>query len=136
MREDLRRMGCAGLLTVPWGFQEETMVRELMDNPPVQFLETVRAHPEKWSRKTWQTVYDFRKDGCGLTNRKDDFARVMFDEKVDAKEGYSVEDIKDKCARAIIAFLLPIFYPEKPHRLTITWANTIISSFQGKREVD
>ena len=33
LREDLWRMGCAGLLSVPWGFQEETMVRELMDDP-------------------------------------------------------------------------------------------------------
>ena len=47
LREDLRRMGCAGLLMVPWGFQEETMVWKLMDDPPPQFHETVRAHPEK-----------------------------------------------------------------------------------------
>ena len=60
----------------------------------------------------------------------------MFDGKVDAKEGFSVDDCKDKRARAVIAFLHPIFYPEKPHRHTITWANPIIGSFQGKREVD
>ena len=35
LREDLRRMGCAGLLTVPWGFREEGMVRELIGDPPI-----------------------------------------------------------------------------------------------------
>ena len=108
----------------------------MMDEPPAQFHGTVRAYPEKWSGRTWQAVYDFGTGGCGLTNRKDDFAREMFDGKVDAKEGYSVEDCNDKRAKAVIAFLFPIFYPEKPHRLKITWANTIVGSFQGKREVD
>ena len=98
LREDLRRMGCAGLLSVPWGFQEETMVRELMDEPPAQFHGTVRAYPEKWSGRTWRAVYDFGTGGCGLTNRKDDFAREMFDGRVDAKEGYSVEDCRAKRA--------------------------------------
>src|SRR5687767_486664 len=88
LREDLRRMGCAGLLMVPWGFQEETMVRELLGDPPSQFHKTVRAHPETWTRKTWQKVYGFRKGGYGLTNRKDEFAREMFDGRVDAKEGF------------------------------------------------
>ena len=83
----------------------------------------------------WQAVYGFRKDGYGLKGRKDDFARELFDGRVDAKKRFSVEDCRDKRVRAVLAFLLPIFYPEKPHRLTITWANTIVGSFQGKREV-
>jgi hypothetical protein len=47
-----------------------------------------------------------------------------------------VADCKDRRARAVLAFLIPVFYPEKPTRVTITWANTIFGSFQGKREVD
>ena len=34
LREDLRRMGCADLLSVPWDFQEEEMVRELIGALP------------------------------------------------------------------------------------------------------
>ena len=34
LREDLRRMDCAGLLSVPWGFREEEMVQELIGEPP------------------------------------------------------------------------------------------------------
>jgi hypothetical protein len=47
-----------------------------------------------------------------------------------------VADCKDHHARAVLAFLIPIFYPEKPTRITITWANTIFGSFRGEREVD
>ena len=60
-------MGCAGLLTVPWGFREEEMVRELIGEPPNQYHQTLWAHPESWTRKTWQQVYGFRKGGAGLT---------------------------------------------------------------------
>ena len=47
LRKDLRRIGSTGQLSVPWGFQEETMVRELMDEPPAQFHGTIWAYPEK-----------------------------------------------------------------------------------------
>ena len=41
-------------------------------------------------------------------------------------------DCKDPRARAVLAFLIPVFYPEKPTRVTVTWANTIFSSFKDK----
>ena len=67
LREDLRRMECAGLLMAPWGFQEEVMVKELLGEVPTPYLKTVRAQPDKWTRKMWREVYGFRKDGYGLT---------------------------------------------------------------------
>ena len=136
LREDLGRMGCAGLLTVPWGFREEEMVRELIGEPPNQYYKTLRAHPKAWTKRTWQKVYGFRLGGSGLTSRKEDFAKDQFAGKIDAKEGYNVADCKDPRARAVLAFLIPIFYPEKPTRITVTWANTIFGSFEGKRAVD
>ena len=136
LREDLRRMGCAGLLSVPWGFREEGMVGELIGEPPNQYHQTIRAHPETWTKKTWQRVYGFRKGGFGLTSRKDEYAKDQFAGKIDSKEGYCVADCRDSRARAVLAFLIPVFYPEKPTRVTVTWANTIFGSFQGKREAD
>ena len=136
LQEDLRRMGCAGLLTVPWGFREVEMVRELIGEPPNQYHKTLRAHPESWTKKVWRKVYGFRNAGSGLTNRKDDYAKDQFSGRIDAKEGYSIADCKDARARAVLAFLIPVFYPEKPTRVTVTWANTLLGSFQGKREVD
>ena len=119
LRQDLARMGCLGLIPVPWGFREERMVRELMGPPPNQYHGTIRAHPEAWKKETWRKVYNFRRGGMGLTGRKDDFAKDAFAGKIDAKEGYAVADCKDPRARAVFAFLIPIFYPEKPSRITI-----------------
>ena len=120
LRQDLTRMGCAGLMQVPWGFQEERMVRELMGSPPNQYDGTVRSHPEMWTKDIWRQVYKFRRGGSGLTSRKEDFTKDEFVGKMDAKEGYSAADCKDDRARAVLSFVIPIFYPEKPTRITAT----------------
>lgn len=60
---------------------------------------------------------------------KDEFAKDQFAVKIDSKEGYCMADCKDSRAQAVLAFLIPIFYPEKPTRVTVTWANTILSYF-------
>ena len=95
LREDLKRMGCAGLMTVPWGFREEEMVRELIGEPPNQYHKILRALPDSWTKKVWKKVYGFRLGGSGLTTRKEEFAKGRFAGKIDAKEGYSVADSKD-----------------------------------------
>ena len=126
LREDLQRMSCAGLLFVSWGFQEEEMVRELMRSPPSRYHKTPRAHLETWTKRTWQRVYGFRLGGSGLTTRKEEFAKDLFEGKIDAKEGYRLADCKDRRARAILAFLIPVFIrtsrPESPrHGRTRFW---------------
>ena len=88
-------MGCAGLLSVLWGFREEEMVRELIGAPPNQNHKTPRAHPETWTKRTWQRVYGFRLGGSGLTTRKEEFAKDQFAGKINAKEGYRLADCKD-----------------------------------------
>ena len=136
LREDLQRMGCAGLLFVPWEFREEEMVRELMRSPPSRYHKTPRAHPETWTKRTWQQVYGFRLGGSGLTTRKEEFAKDLFEGKINAKEGYRLVDCKDHRARAVLAFLIPVFHPDKPSRITATWTNTILGSFRDARAVD
>jgi hypothetical protein len=44
-------------------------------------------------------------------------------------------DCKDREARAVLAFLIPIFYLEKPMRITSTWTRMILGAFRRKREV-
>jgi hypothetical protein len=71
-----------------------------------------------------------------LTGRKEDFTSGEFSGKADPKEGFAITDCKDPKARAVLAYLIPIFYPEKPMRITSTWASTILGAFRRKREVD
>jgi hypothetical protein len=52
------------------------------------------------------------------------------------KDGYSIEDCKDPRHRRLLAFLVPIVYPEKPNRITVTWGNTIFRALNGGRKVN
>jgi hypothetical protein len=52
------------------------------------------------------------------------------------KDGYSIEDCKDPRHRRLLAFLVPIVYPEKPNRITVTWGNTIFGALNGGRKVN
>lgn len=52
LREDMRRMGCADLLTLPWDFRKEAMIWELIGEHLNQYHKTIRAHPESWTKKT------------------------------------------------------------------------------------
>jgi hypothetical protein len=38
--------------------------------------------------------------------------------RTDLKEGFAMADCKDSRIRAVYAFLIPVFYPDKPTRIT------------------
>ena len=45
-------------------------------------------------------------------------------------------DCKEPRARKVLEFLVPLLYPEKPTRVTITVGNTIFGALSGERPVD
>lgn len=112
------------------------MIRELMGPLSNEYDGTLRGKPTQWTKEVWRKVYGFQKGGQGTASRKEDFSRGEFSGKPDPKEGFSITDCIDDKARAVLSFLIPIFYPEKPTRVTGTWASTILGSFRMKREVD
>jgi hypothetical protein len=46
--EDLQTMGCYGLLEKPWDFNDEEVVRELLNGVSNEFDNTIRATPTRW----------------------------------------------------------------------------------------
>jgi hypothetical protein len=52
------------------------------------------------------------------------------------KDRYAIEDCKDPRHKRLLAFLIPIVYPEKPNRVTVTWGNTIFEALSGSRKVN
>jgi hypothetical protein len=136
LSKNLIRMGCSGLLNRPWGFREEHMVRDLIGELSNEYNGTIRGRPEVWTKETWGLVYRFQNGGSGLTGRREDFTSREFSGKANPKEGFAIADCKDPEARAVLAFLILIFCPEKPTRITSTWASTILGAFRRKREVD
>jgi hypothetical protein len=81
-------------------------------------------------------VYHFGKGGGGLAGRKDEYVKECFRDLPSPKDGYSIDDCKDPRHKRLLAFLVPIVYPEKPNRITVTWGNTIFGALNGGRKVN
>ena len=66
----------------------------------------------------------------------DQFIDGMFSGCVNPKDGYAVVDCKDPRAKRVLEFLVPLLYPEKPIKVTITVGNTIFGALFGERSID
>jgi hypothetical protein len=134
--EDLQTMGCSGLLEKPWGFKDKEVVRELLDGISNEFDNTIRATPTWWTEEVWREVYNFNPGGGGLAGRKDEYVKDCFKELPNSKDGYDIEGCTDLRHRRMLAFLVPIVYPDKPNRITVTLGNTIFGALIGGRKVN
>ena len=81
-------------------------------------------------------VYRFAREGEGMASQTDRFIDGKFSDRVNPKDGYVVVDCKEPRARQVLEFLVPLLYPEKPTRVTITMGNTIFGALSGERRVD
>ena len=52
------------------------------------------------------------------------------------KDGYPLLDCNDQRARRMLEFFIPILYPGKPTRVTISVGNMVFGAYTGKRVVD
>ena len=136
LEEDLRRIGCHDLMEKPWGLRMEDMVVELLGDKDNRWHETLRQAPEKWTAKEWRKVYGFAKEGEGMASRTNRFIDGKFSARVNPKDGFAVADCKEARTRRVLEFLVPLLYPEKPTKVTITVGNTIFGALSGERRVD
>jgi hypothetical protein len=134
--EDLQVMDCSGFQEKPWGFKDDRIVRELLDRVSNEFDNSIRGQPIQWTEECWREVYHFSKGGGRLAGRKDEYVKDCFNDVPSPKDGYSIEDCMDPRHRRLLAFLVPIVYPEKPNRITVTWGNTIFGALNGGRKVN
>ena len=136
LEEDLRRIGCHGLMGKPWGLRMEDPVVKLLGDKDNRWHGTMRQAPEKWTAKEWRKVYGFVREGEGMASRTDRFIDGKFSGRVNPKDGYAVVDCKEPRARKVLESLVPLLYPEKPTRVTITVGNTIFGALSRERPVD
>lgn len=131
--DDLTQMGCEGLLAHPWSLKNEGMVGELTRARSNEWEGTLRRKPEEWTEEVWSGVYSFPKRGGGWASRTDKTSTGRFHNPVNPKDGYAVADCVDPRERRMLEFVVPILYPEKPTRLTLTVANTLFGALSGDR---
>jgi hypothetical protein len=135
--EELRRMGCDGLLGKPWNLRSEATLREFRYERGNQWIQTLRQDPGRWTAKVWAKVYGFApRKGEGWANRKDSFYMGKFRGDHDPKDGFHPGNCRNLRERRVIEFILPILSPKKPKRLSITMANTLFEAMSGVRPVN
>ena len=132
----LEIMGCGGLLGVPWAYQNEQQTVELLGPPTNQFDGQIRAHPERWTVKLWKATYDFREGEVKAPERVDEYLKGEFLRTADPKDGYVIDCLKDPDARLVMAFLNPIFHPQKPRTVVAKLASLFLGAMRGKIQVD
>jgi hypothetical protein len=71
-----------------------------------------------------------------MAGRKDEYVKNCFRAPPSPKDGYAIEDGTDVRHRRVLVFLVPILYPEKLNRITITMDNTIFGALNGGRKVN
>ena len=81
-------------------------------------------------------MYGFAREGEGMASCTNRFIDGKFSGRVNPKDEYAVVDCKEPRARKVLEFLVPLLYPEKPTRVTITVGNTIFGALSGERPVD
>ena len=136
LRRDLKRMGCDGLLEVPWAYSDEELVREVIGPFPNVWDNTIRGQPKSWTPELWRETYEFSRGEMKAADRIEEYLSGEFKTTADPKDGYVLRDLKDPDARRVIGFLNPILHPEKPKRIIRALAATILGSYRGKVTVD
>ena len=136
LEEDLTRIRCIGLLSKPWAVKDERMVRELTKGAPNQYEGIVLARSETWGAERWREAYGFSIGGEGFASRTNKFIGGKFRNAANPKDGFAIADCEDSRAKRVLEFLIPILYPEKPTRVTVTVGNTIFGALLGERKVD
>jgi hypothetical protein len=135
--EDLRKMGCEGLLGQPWNVQEDNVLREFKFARGNQWIGTKRRDPENWTPDTWARVYGFQRGvGEGWAGRKDGLFAGKFRGDVDPKEGLHPTNCRNPREKRMLEFRMLIFNPEKPKRISLTMANTLFGALSGVRPVN
>ena len=137
LTEDLRIMGCKGLLAKPWNLRSEEILCEFKYERRNQWVDTKRRDPESWTLDVCNKVYGFPRGITeGLASRRDTFYTEKFRGDNDPKEGFHPGNCWSKRERKVLEFLMPVLNPEKPKRIGLTLANTLFGALSGSRPVN
>ena len=126
LAEDLRVMGCEGLLAKPWNLRLEDTLRGFKYERGNQWDHTKKRDPDNWTSDVWNQVYGFpRGILVGWAGRRDGLFAGKFRGDADPKEGFHPGNCKNRRERKVLEFLLPILNPDKPKWISLTMANTL-----------
>jgi hypothetical protein len=71
-----------------------------------------------------------------MATKREDCTRDKFSQRLNPKYGYFVKDCKDERERRMLAFLVPIFSPEKPYNIIFTLVTILLLAYFEKKVMD
>ena len=80
-------------------------------------------------------VYSFRKEGRGLASQIDKYVDDKFSILINPKDGQAIAKCVDPREKRMLEFVVPILYPKKPSRNTMTVGNTIFGALSKVRKI-
>ena len=83
----------------------------------------------------WKETYRFKPKGYGWASETNKYIVSQFCNPINPKDGYGMSDCEDFRAKHVLEFLVPILYPAKPTRVTVTVGNTLFGALLGDRLV-
>jgi hypothetical protein len=131
---NLRVMRCESLMDIPWTYTSDEMVEEVATGrPPRQFTGTLRADPSQWTEREIGATFHLDTGGAGLLARAYNANyQDWFKCKPCNTEGWGYRDAKEEELQDILMLLVPLIRPNKPTRVTISVAATIIDCLYRK----
>ncbi|CAM6084923.1 unnamed protein product [Calypogeia fissa] len=102
---------------------------------PEEFKDTKRAYP-KWNEVDISKAFGLPKEGSKLLPRRDDRLKTFFTGKIDPRDGFGIDQCFDKDVKRVLEFLVPIFHPEKPKRVTVRLGSTIVASLRNQEKIN
>lgn len=132
----LDSMGLGGLLRLPWDFCSVDMVNEVFyARPHSDFKGTLRGQPSQWNSELIGEALGISSEGQDALPKGENQALEYFPkESISTTDGWTVKQCTHPELRAVLAYLNPLLYPLKPHRVTVTTVSTIAAClFEGRK---
>lgn len=134
-------MRLSGLLQYPWNVSESSIFSDFL--PPRQHVRHrggVRGQLSKWTKNLIARVYDMSGTGEGMCDPNGRFSGIAdqyFAPNLRMRRtGWTFSHCTHTEVRRLFEFLNPILHPERPGRISLTVAITVVASLEGRVLID
>jgi hypothetical protein len=141
-REDfgktLEKMGLRGLLDLYWDFDNQEMANEVYGGKThPDSKNTIRAQPKKITKSMIEEAFGISTEGEDALSKSDNQALSFFPaQSISNTDGWQVKQCTDPTFRAVLAFLNPLLYPQKPQKVPVQIASTIAAYLFHSRKTN
>ncbi|CAK9274425.1 unnamed protein product [Sphagnum jensenii] len=124
------------LYLIPWDIQDGTYLDFYNGRIDPRFSATMKGKPAEWDLEFVGDSFQLPLEGHGFLSQKDPLSERYFAQDRVVSHGYKISQCKDPELMMLFHFLIPILHPRKPSYIPVKWANTIIASWSGEREIN